>query len=144
MLKHFQLIKLENKVHKVQSASPFLIFEFVGEVLSGIKQKTGRDDQRKSSEMAERSQNRPSAIAEEFTQVSQPCFRTLAQLHFHTNPNLFFLWLIKEIPLMINLRIIFCSSIICYLKIALIIFKIWLIPEFTGRIFRQVDHNVPI
>ena len=52
MLKHFQLIKLENKVHKVQSASPFLIFEFVGEVLSGIKQKTGRDDQRKSSEMA--------------------------------------------------------------------------------------------
>ena len=40
MLKHFQLIKLENKVHKVQSASPFLIFEFVGEVLSGIKQKT--------------------------------------------------------------------------------------------------------
>ena len=48
MLKHFQLIKLENKViklenkvHKVQSASPFLIFEFVGEVLSGIKQKTG-------------------------------------------------------------------------------------------------------
>ena len=51
MLKHFQLIKLENKVHKVQSASPFLIFEFVGEVLSGIKQKT-RDDQRKSSEMA--------------------------------------------------------------------------------------------
>ena len=52
MLKHFQLIKLENKVHKVQSASPFLIFEFVGEVLSGIKQKTGWAGRRKSSAMA--------------------------------------------------------------------------------------------
>jgi hypothetical protein len=69
MLKHFQLIKLENKVHKVQSASPFLIFEFVGEVLSGIKQKTGWAGRRKSS-----------AMAEGLPQVSPHCFRTVAHL----------------------------------------------------------------
>ena len=47
-----RLIILENKVYKVQSASSFLISEFVRGVLSGIKQKTGRTDRRKSSEMA--------------------------------------------------------------------------------------------
>ena len=47
-----RLIILENKVYKVQSASSFLISEFVREVLFGIKQKTGRTDRRKSSEMA--------------------------------------------------------------------------------------------
>ena len=51
MLKHFQLIILENKVHKVQSASPFLTSEFVRGVLSGMKQKTGRTDRKESSEM---------------------------------------------------------------------------------------------
>ena len=47
-----RLIILENKVYKVQLASSFLISEFVRGVLSGIKQKTGRTDRRKSSEMA--------------------------------------------------------------------------------------------
>ena len=47
-----RLIILENKVYKVQSASSFLISEFVGGVLSGIKQKTGRAGRRKSSEIA--------------------------------------------------------------------------------------------
>ena len=46
-----RLIILENKVYKVQSASSFLISEFVRGVLSGIKQKTGRTGRRKSSEM---------------------------------------------------------------------------------------------
>ena len=45
---------------------------------------------------------------------------------------------------MVNLCIIFCSGIICYLKIALVIFKVRLIPKFAGRIFGQIDHNVPI
>ena len=46
-----RLIILENKVYKVQSASSFLISEFVRGVLSGMKQKTGRTDRRESSEM---------------------------------------------------------------------------------------------
>ena len=63
-----RLIILENKVYKVQSASSFLISEFVREVLSGIKQKTGRNDRRKSSEMAGG-----------LPQVSPSCFRIIHQ-----------------------------------------------------------------